>query len=311
MPFSRSPPSTGRRVPVTSSRAVATTEGAAGQPRPAATLRGPGRRMPAMSVHPTAIVSPDARLGRDVTVGPYAVVEERTAIGDGCEIRAHAVVKRFTTLGAGNRVHEGAVLGGEPQDLSFRDPETRLVIGDRNVIREGVTIHRSTKPGGATVVGSDCFLMAYVHVAHDNRIGDRVIMANNVMLAGHVEVGERAFLGGGSGVHQFCRVGRLAMVGGNAKVVQDCLPFVITDGHPARARGLNVVGLRRAGVGGLPAAHAARRPVASSSARASPSSPRSRGWRPSQDPLVDEMIAFVRGSKRGFAHAHRGGPEEA
>ena len=135
------------------------------------------------------------------------------------------------------------------------------MVGDRNVIREGVTINRSTKAGGATVVGSDCFLMAYVHVAHDNRIGDRVIIANNVMLAGHVEVGERAFLGGGAGIHQFCRVGRLAMVGGNAGAPQDCLPFVITDGHPARARGLNVVGLRRAGVtaaqladaqGGLP-----------------------------------------------------------
>ena len=158
------------------------------------------------------------------------------------------MVKRHTTLGALNRVHEGAVLGGEPQDLSFRDQETGLLIGDRNVIREGVTIHRSTQEGGTTVVGSDCFLMAYVHVAHDNRIGDRAILANNVMLAGHVELGERAFLGGGAGVHQFCRVGRLAMVGGDAKVVQDCLPFVITDGHPARARGLNVVGLRRAGV---------------------------------------------------------------
>ena len=170
-------------------------------------------------------------------IGPLAVVEDDTTIGDGCEIRAHAVVKRFTTLGAHNRVHEGAVLGGEPQDVSFAGQETRLVIGDRNLIREGVTIHRSTRPGGATVVGSDCFLMAYVHVAHDNRVGDRAILANNVMLAGHVEIGERAFMGGGSGVHQFCRVGRLAMVGGNAKVVQDCLPFVITDGHPARARG--------------------------------------------------------------------------
>jgi UDP-N-acetylglucosamine acyltransferase len=261
-------------------------------------------------VHPAAIVSPDARLGRDVTVGPYAVIEGNTAIGDGCEIRAHAVVKRFTTLGAGNRVHEGAVLGGEPQDLSFRDVETRLVIGDRNVIREGVTIHRSTKPGGATVVGSDCFLMAYLHVAHDNHIGDRVIMANNVMLAGHVEVGERAFLGGGSGVHQFCRVGRLAMVGGNAKVVQDCLPFLITDGHPARARGLNVVGLRRAGVGAgtLRSLKEAYRLLLRSSMPLEAALERMDSLR---DPLVDELIAFVRGSKRGFAHAHRGGMDEA
>jgi UDP-N-acetylglucosamine acyltransferase len=260
--------------------------------------------MPAMSVHPTAIVSPDARLGRDVTVGPYAVVEEGTAIGDGCEIRAHAVVKRFTDLGAGNRVHEGAVLGGEPQDLSFRDAETRLVVGDRNVIREGVTIHRSTKPGGATVVGSDCFLMACVHVAHDCRVGDRVVMANNVMLAGHVEIADRAFLGGGVAVHQFCRVGRAAMVGGVAKVVQDCLPFVITDGHPARARGVNVIGLRRAGVTTtqLRAVKEAYRLLLRSRLPLDPALERMQSL---GDPLVDELIAFVRGSKRGFAHAHR------
>jgi UDP-N-acetylglucosamine acyltransferase len=262
--------------------------------------------MRSMSVHPTAIVSPDAHLGRDVTVGPYAVIEEATRIGDGCEIRAHAVVKRFTTLGAGNRVHEGAVLGGEPQDLSFRHVETGLRIGDRNVIREGVTIHRSTKEGGTTVVGSDCFLMAYVHVAHDNHIGDRVILANNVMLAGHVEVGEQAFLGGGSGVHQFCRVGRLAMVGGNAKVVQDCLPFAITDGHPARARGLNVVGLRRAGVTAsqLRTVEEAYHILLRAGLRLETALVAMAAL---GDPLVDELAAFVRSSKRGFAHAHRRG----
>jgi UDP-N-acetylglucosamine acyltransferase len=267
--------------------------------------------MPAMSVHPSAIVSPEARLGQGVILGPGAVVEATVVLGDRCEIRAHAVLKRFTTLGEANRVFEGAVLGAEPQDVSFRDDvESGLLIGDRNTIREGVTVHRSTRAGGATVVGSDCFLMANAHVAHDDRLGDRVIMANNVALAGHVEVGDRAFLSGGVVVHQFCRVGRLAMVGGNSKVVQDCLPFVITDGHPARARGLNVVGLRRAGFtavqvrtlkeayrlllrAGLPLAAALERMAAL------------------QDPLADEMIAFARASKRGFAHAHRGGSDEA
>jgi UDP-N-acetylglucosamine acyltransferase len=262
-----------------------------------------------MSVHPSAIVSPQARLGRDVSIGPYAVVEEGTVIGDGCEIRAHAVVKRGTRLGEGDRVHEGAVLGGEPQDLSFGGQETGLVIGERNVIREGVTIHRSTKEGGTTVVGSDCFLMAYTHVAHDCRLGDRVVMANNVMLAGHVEVADRAFLGGGAAVHQFCRVGRLAMIGGVAKVVQDCLPFVITDGHPARARGLNVVGLRRAGVGApqLRTLREAYRLLVRSGLRLEPALERAASL---QDPMVDEMIAFVRGSKRGFAHARRGTADE-
>jgi len=263
-----------------------------------------------MGVHPSAIVSPDARVGRDVSIGPGAVVEGGAVVGDGCEIRAHAVVKRQVTLGAGNRVHEGAILGGEPQDLSFRGQESRVVIGDRNVIREGVTIHRSTKQGGATVVGSDCFLMVNVHLAHDNRIGDRVIMANNVMLAGHVEVGERAFIGGGAGIHQFCRVGRLAMIGGNAKVVQDGLPFVITDGHPARARGLNVVGLRRAGVAApqLGTLKEAFRLLVRSGLRLEAAL---EAMAALGDPLVEEMVAFVRSSKRGFAHAGRGaeGPD--
>jgi UDP-N-acetylglucosamine acyltransferase len=263
-----------------------------------------------MGVHPTAIVSPRARLGRDVVVGPGAIVEDDAVVGDFTEIRAHAVVKRFTTLGASNRVHEGAVLGGEPQDVSFKGAESRLVIGDRNTIREGVTISRSATEGGATVVGSDCFLMAYVHLAHDNRLGDRVIMANNVALAGHVEVGDRAFIGGGAMVHQFVRIGRLAMVGGTSGVHQDCLPFVTTEGSPARALGPNVVGLRRAGFSpaqravlkqafrllarsGLPLAEALERLAALS------------------DPLADEMAAFVKGSKRGFAHARRGGADEA
>lgn len=263
----------------------------------------------AAGAHPTAIVSPAARLGPGVRLGPCAVVEEETEIGAGTEIRAHAVVKRYTSLGALNTVHEGAILGGEPQDLSFEPGPTRLVIGDRNRIREGVTIHRGGRPGSATVVGSDCFLMAYAHVAHDDRIGDRAILANNVALAGHVEVGAAAFLSGGVVVHQFCRIGRLAMIGGNAKVVQDCLPFVITDGVPARARGLNLVGLRRAGVGAsqLRALKQAYRLLLRSGLPLELALERMGEL---QDPLVDEMAAFVRGANRGFARAARGTGED-
>jgi UDP-N-acetylglucosamine acyltransferase len=262
----------------------------------------------ASGVHPSAIVSPQARLGRDVRIGPLAVVEDGVSLGDGCEVRSHATVRRGTTLGAGNRVFEGVVIGGEPQDLSFEGAETGVLVGDRNVFREGVTVHRSTRPGEATRIGSDCFLMAYVHVAHDNRIGDRVIAANNVALAGHVEIGDRAFLGGMVGVHQFCRIGRLAMIGGASKVVQDCLPFVISDGHPARARGLNVVGLRRAGftAAQLSALKEGYRLLLRSGLALQEALERMAGV---GDPLVDEMAAFVRGSKRGFAHAHRGGHE--
>lgn len=257
-----------------------------------------------MAKHDTALVDPCARVGTGVEIGPYAVVEAETRIGDGCTLAAHSVVRRFTSMGARNRVHEGAILGGEPQDLGWAGGPSRLEIGDDNRIREGVTIHRATAPGGVTRVGSCCFLMAYSHVAHEDVIGDHVILANNVALAGHVRIDERAFLSGGVVVHQFCRVGRLAMVGGNAKVIKDCLPFAITDGVPARARGLNVVGLRRAGFtasqlrtlkeayrlllrSGLPLAEALERLGALG------------------DPLADELAAFARDSKRGFHRASR------
>ena len=255
-----------------------------------------------MSTHPTALIADGARLGSGVSIGPYAVVEPDTSIGDRTEVRSHAVIKRFTTLGADNRVHEGAVLGGEPQDVSFKGEPSRLVIGDRNVIREGVTMHRATAPGGQTVVGSDCFIMAYAHIAHENRIGDRVIMANNVMLAGHVELGDRAFLSGGAGIHQFCHVGRLAMVGGNAKVIKDCLPFVIADGVPARSRGLNVVGLRRAGFSAadIRTLREGYRLLLRSNLLLADALEKMTAL---GNPLVDEMVAFVRSSKRGF---HRG-----
>jgi len=262
-----------------------------------------------VSAHPTALVDPRARLGRDVVVGPYAVVERDTVVAERCELRAHAVVKRYTELGAGVVVHEGAVLGGEPQDLAFEAAPSGLRIGDGTRIREGVTVHRASRPDGATVVGSACFLMAYAHVAHDCRLGDAVILANNVALAGHVEVGDRAFLSGGAMVHQFCRIGRLAMVGGISKVVQDCLPFVISDGAPARARGLNVVGLRRAGFGAaqLRVLKEAYRILLRSSL---PLQAALEGLAALGDPLADELAAFARSTRRGFAHAARGGAAE-
>jgi UDP-N-acetylglucosamine acyltransferase len=258
-----------------------------------------------MGVHATAIVDPGARLGAGVTIGPFAVVEADTEIGDGCEIRAHAVVKSFTRLGRGNVVHEGAVLGGEPQDLAFGGAPSSLQIGDGNTIREGVTIHRGTVEGSATVVGSGCYLMAYSHVGHNDRLGDGVILANNVLLAGQVDVGERAFLSGGVVVHQFCRVGRLAMVGGNSRIIMDALPFVNTTGFPGRAVGLNVVGLRRAGFepSALRVLKRAFRILLRSRLLLGAALEEMAALR---DPSVDEMIAFIRGSKRGFHRSARG-----
>jgi UDP-N-acetylglucosamine acyltransferase len=252
-----------------------------------------------MSIHPTSIIDDDARLGPNVSVGPYAIIEQATMIGDDTEIRSHAVIKRYTTLGPANVVHESAVLGGEPQDLGFSECESYLHIGARNSIREGVTMHRGTRPGSATSVGSDCFIMAYAHVAHNCRLGDRVIIANNVALAGHVEIDDQAFISGGVVVHQFCRIGRLAMIGGNSKIVQDCLPFVTVDGGPGRAHGLNLVGLRRAGFksGEVQKLKEGYRILLRSGLALEQALSRMADL---GDPLVDRIVEFARNSERGF-----------
>jgi UDP-N-acetylglucosamine acyltransferase len=254
-----------------------------------------------MNIHPTALISEGAKLGTNLTVGAYAIIESDTSIGDGTEIRAHACVKRFTSMGEANLIHEGAVIGGEPQDLGFQGGESYLRLGSRNVIREGVTIHRGTQPGSATLVGSDCYFMAYSHIAHDCQLGNHIILANNVALAGHVEIEDQVFISGGVVVHQFCRLGRLAMLGGNSKIVQDCLPFIITDGMPGRASGLNIIGLRRAGFksSDIKELKRAYRNLLRSGLRLEEALERLG----EQDtPLVRHLSHFIRSSKRGFCH---------
>lgn len=200
-----------------------------------------------MKIHPTAIVSSKAELGADVEIGPYAIIEEDTQIADRCRLMAHVTIRSGTSLGCDSTVYEGAVLGGFPQHASPQSESGTVVIGERNVFREHTTVHRAMHQDGITSIGDDCFLMVGAHVAHDCRVGNRVILTNGVMLGGHVEVGDRACLGGNAAVHQFCRIGRLSMVGGCTKVVQDIPPFVLTDGATALVVGLNSVGLRRAG----------------------------------------------------------------
>lgn len=200
-----------------------------------------------MNIHPTAIVSPRARIAVDARIGPYAIIENDVSVGEACEIGAHAVIKRFTQLGRGNRVYEHAVLGVEPQDVKFRNESSRLVIGDDNLIREYATLHRASSEGEATRIGSRNFLMIGVHIAHNCVVGDDNIFANGAALAGHIKVEDHVFLSNNVGCHQFVRLGRYAMVGGKSKIVQDVLPFFTTDGNPPRVRGLNSVGLRRAG----------------------------------------------------------------
>ncbi len=196
-------------------------------------------------IHPSAIVNPTARLAENVEIGPYCIVESGVQIAAGCRLVAHATIRTGTALGRDTTVCEGTVIGGLPQHT---DPPAKLggiVIGERNVIREHVTVHRAMHQGQNTTIGDDCLLMVGSHVAHDCHVGSHVILTNGSMLGGHVEIGDRACLGGNSAVHQFCRVGRLAMVGGCTKVVQDVPPFLLTDGATALVVGLNRVGLRR------------------------------------------------------------------
>lgn len=257
-----------------------------------------------ISIHPTAIVSPNASVAPDVRVGPYTVVEDEVSIGEGCEIGAHAVVKRFTTLGARNRVGEHATLGGEPQDLKFKGEPSRLEIGDDNLIREYVTIHRASGEGEATRVGSRNFLMVGVHVAHNCEVGDDNVFANGVALAGHISVEDHAFLSSNVGAHQFVRFGRYAMVGGKSKIVQDVLPFFLTDGNPARVRGLNAIGLRRGGF--PPESRAALKRAHQILFRARlPLESALRALEEMGDEYVSHLAAFIRASRRGFTREAR------
>ncbi len=199
-------------------------------------------------IHPSAQVHPSANLAPDVEVGAFAIVEADVVVGAGGRIAAHAIVKARARLGAQVSVDHFAVVGGDPQDLSFdRTTPSGVRIGDRTVIREHVTIHRATKPGTETVVGADGLLMAGAHVAHDCVLGDHVILANGCMLGGHVHVGDRAFVSGGVAVHQFCRVGGGSLTSGNAVVTEDVPPNVLAYGRNECA-GLNLIGLRRRGL---------------------------------------------------------------
>lgn len=207
----------------------------------------PQIEVPALNIHPTAIVSPQAVVGRNVTIGPHSVVESDVFIGDGCRLASRTVVRSGTKMGVNNVVSEGVVLGGEPQVLPPPTKLGQLVIGDENRIRENVTVHRAMDPAKATVIGDQNILMVNSHVAHDCIIGNNVILVNNTMIAGHVEVQDKAYVAGGAGVQQFCRVGRLATVGGQARLTKDLPPFVTMDGVTCTVVGLNLVGLRRAG----------------------------------------------------------------
>ena len=235
-------------------------------------------------------------------IHPTAIIEDNVEIGPDCEIGAYVVIKQYTRLGARNRVFEHAVIGGEPQDVKFKGETSYLEIGDDNIIREYCTFHRANGEGETTRIGSRNFFMVGVHVAHNCVIGDDNIFANEVALAGHIEIEDHVFLSNNVGAHQFVRMGRYAMIGGKSKIVQDVLPFFITDGNPSRLRGVNSVGLRRGGF-----SEEERRALKEAYKLLF------RSTMPVQDALceleqvddenVAHLVRFIRSSKRGFIRA--------
>jgi|SRR5579859_5538833 len=251
------------------------------------------------TVHPTAIVGPDVLLDEGASIGPYCVIEGRVRIGAGTRILSHSILGGITYIGANCRIGPHAVVGIDPQHMAYKGGETYLVVGDNVTVREFATLHRATKPEleNATRVGRGCLIMVGAHVAHDCRLGENVTLANAVQLAGHVTVGDRAFIGGGSVVHQFCRVGRLAMIGGGEALSKDVLPFgaVFRGGH----KGYNAVGCRRAN---LPpqTTRAIRAAFHEFHTQTSPLKAAINLRQAGPTPEVLEVIEFIESSKRGI-----------
>src|SRR5437867_2351917 len=204
------------------------------------------------AIHPSAIVDPRAQIDSDVRIGAFSVIGPDVTLGRGVEVGHHVVLEGRVTLGPRVKIGHGSVLGGVPQDLKYKEGTPSGVrVGAGTVIREYVTVHRSTRAEGWTEIGRDCLVMGLSHVAHDCRLGDGVIVINYAGITGHCEIGDHATIGGLTGLHPFTRVGEHAYVGGCSKVVADVPPFMLVDGHPATVRGLNVIGLRRAGMATL------------------------------------------------------------
>ncbi|WP_349370807.1 acyl-ACP--UDP-N-acetylglucosamine O-acyltransferase [Salinarimonas sp.] len=199
-------------------------------------------------VHPTAIVEDGAQLGEGVSIGPFCTVGPEVVLGDGVELLSHVVVTGRTEIGARTKIHPFAAIGHGPQDLKYKGEWNKLIVGADCIIRESVTMNAGTPQGdGVTRVGDRCFFLAYSHVAHDNRIGDGVVLANNVMLAGHCKLGDHVIVGGGAGLHQFVRIGSYAFIGGMSAIENDVIPYGMAMGNRAALAGLNVIGLKRRG----------------------------------------------------------------
>lgn len=199
-------------------------------------------------ISPQAVIDPRARIDESVEIGPFCLIGPDVSIGPGTKLANSVTILGHVTIGSHNQIHAGAVIGGEPQDLSYRGSPTRVTIGDHNVIREGVTINRATeKETGVTTLGSHCYLMACSHIAHDCQVGSHVILANAALLGGHVHVQDHASISGGVAVHHYTTIGSYSFVGGLSRVLQDVAPYLLVEGSPSRPRCVNIVALKRNG----------------------------------------------------------------
>lgn len=199
----------------------------------------------ARQIHPTAQVDVSAKLGENVVVGPYAIIGKDCEIGDRSEIYAHAVIGSGTIIGTDNEIHYGAVIGDKPQDISYKNENSNVIIGNGNKIREYVTIHKATGPGNSTVIGNNNFIMSFVHLAHNCKVGNNVVIVSMTQCAGHVVIEDNATIGGMVAIPQFLKVGKLAMVGGYSRLFQDVPPFMLAEGNPAEVHAINAIGIKR------------------------------------------------------------------
>ncbi|MBF0253935.1 MAG: acyl-ACP--UDP-N-acetylglucosamine O-acyltransferase [Candidatus Omnitrophica bacterium] len=263
------------------------------------------------NIHPSSQIASDAVIHPQAVIGPFVAIGPGVTIGEGTVLEAHTVVERWTTIGCHNRIGPSAVLGGAPQHRDYHGQKSFLKIGDHNRISEFTSLHRASREGETTVIGSHNFLMNGVHLGHDGVIGDHVVLTGGVLIGGHVTLEDHAVVGGMAGVHQFVRIGRHAMVGGLSRVTRDVLPFALAEGNPAAVRGVNLVGLRRAGFSNarIASIRKAYRDIYFSGRLFeevfAELEREARG-----NPDVAEMVRLIRDSKRGFLRKSSSGKRD-
>lgn len=259
-----------------------------------------------MQIHPSAIISKKAKIGSDAVIGPYVVIGENVKVGSKTKVGPFCVVEGYTSIGNSCEIFTGAVLGSKPQDLKYKGVQSFLEIGDNNIIREYCTFNPGVKENSKTIIGNNNLFMAYSHVAHDCLVGNNCIVANNGTFAGHVVIEDNVVMGGLSAVHQFVRVGKLSIIGGCSKVVQDVPPYSTCDGHPARIYGLNLIGLKRAGVdrGSIIKLRQAYK-ILFNSGFSIKHALENLGHEVKSDKEVIYLIDFIKHAQRGIAHSCR------